>query len=123
MRITIGLLLLGFAFTAFAEDCTGVYDGKMKQLNNRDPQQEAKKAFCEGKPHLKALSGIEYLLVGVPEDWKNRKIPTEDIFYYDGIRCDEQKLYLDALENYTRQFNIKMVDCLDGKGLCCSNDY
>jgi hypothetical protein len=123
MRIKIGLLLLSISFTVFADDCVSVYGEKMKQLSNLNPQQEAKTAFCEGKPHFKALNGIEYLLVGVPKGWKNKKILVEEIFYYDGIKCDEHKLYLDVLENYARQFNIQMVSCLDGKGLCCFNTY
>ena len=104
---------------ALADDCSRTYEKKLMQLEEIDAQREAKEAFCNNNKHFKILIGIEHLMLGVPEKWRDKKIPKEKIFYSDGIKCDEHRFYLEALEKYVINFNLQMVQCLEQPKLCC----
>jgi hypothetical protein len=113
------LVLLLNVLTVSAEDCTRVYSDRIEKLRSIDEAEEAITAFCRGKAHFKALTGIEYLVLGVPDRWKNSSIAVEGIFYYDAIECDKQREFLELQDTYVRIFNRQMVRCLETGQLCC----
>lgn len=120
MRGVVALALLLIALAAPAEECVRVYSDRVKEFKNTDGVKEAITAFCRGGAHFKALSGIEYLMLAVPQRWQNDTIPVEEIFYYDAIECDEQRQFLELQDAYVRAFNQQMVKCLETDRRCCS---
>ena len=118
MQIFAALVLLLNVLTVSA-DCTRVYSDRVEKLESIDGAEEAITAFCHGRAHFKALTGIEYLMLGVPDRWKNSSIAVEGIFYYDAIECDKQREFLDLQDTHVRTFNQQMVKCLETGQRCC----
>lgn len=119
MQVFVTLVLSLIVLTVSAEDCTRVYSDRIEKLKSIDGAREAIMMFCDGRAHFKVLTGVEYLMLGVPERWKNRSISVEEIFYYDAIECDEQHEFLELQDTYVRAFNQQMVECLETGRRCC----
>jgi hypothetical protein len=119
MQILATLVLSLIALAVSAGDRTRVYGDRTEKLESIVGVEEAITAFCNGRAHFKALTGVEYLMLGVPERWKNNSIAVEEIFYYDAIECDEQRKFLELQDTYVRTFNQQMVKCLETGRRCC----
>lgn len=113
------LVLSLIVLTVSAEDCTRVYSDRIEKLKSIDGTREAITAFCHGRAHFKALTGVEYLMLAVPDRWKNTSIAVEEIFYHDAIECDKQGEFLELRDTYVRTFNQQMVKCLETGRRCC----
>jgi hypothetical protein len=121
---TLALVLLALMFTMNCQggrtkQCGRDYGNRLQQLQGVDAQQEAKKAFCSDNKHFKVLIGIETLMLGVPEKWRDKGISKKEIVYFDAIQCNEHRHFLEAQDKYVRGFNVQMVGCLELPASCC----
>ena len=121
MKILLNIAILTALFPVHASECVDFYSEKIKIISEINSENEAIHAYCSGEPNFKAMSGIEYLILEVPNHWLKKNIKVEELYYQDGIKCDEQRQHLQLQENYTRVYNIQMVKCLESSNSCCPN--
>lgn len=121
MKMLLRIIILSAIFPVYASDCKDTYSAKLKIMSGNNPTNEATLAYCSGKTKFKALSGIEYLILDVPDRWLKKNINIEELYYQDGIECDEQHQHLNLQDSYVRSFNIQMVKCLESGNACCPN--
>lgn len=105
----------------YGSECANLYSEKIKVISEKNSSNKAINEYCNGKPNFKAMSGIELLILEVPNHWLKKNIEIDELYYRDGIECDEQREYLKLQENYVRTYNVKMVECLESNKTCCSN--
>ena len=120
MKKLIVIFLISAAITVQANECSISYDKKINQITQSNPVNEAEQSYCNGEIKFKAMSGIEHLVLEVPERLLKENTTIEHVFYLDGILCNKHKKYLELQEKHVRSYNIQMVKCIESDKSCCS---